>query len=311
MAHQTCQNCGSKLQGKFCSDCGQKDVDLRRPFFVLIHDFLESSFHLDHRVWRSLALVLWAPGLLARRYLSGQRVRYVSPTQFYLLSTLMFFLVLSASNMALLSLAPDERGAGFGLLVAETPSGDSALPNSTVVRSNYALRAFVHIDSLPPASAQTAPMPGNLQTSDPVAREFIADLAALSASPKAMNSLIKTWSPRLLIVLVPILALILALAVRSGAPFFTHVMFSVYFHSTLFVLLTVIVASAAGLHRFGINIPAANIFAGLFVTVLGIGIYHAYQAVWWRTLLRVAFVVGAYVFCAFLSLNALIIISYV
>lgn len=310
MTDKTCQNCGSKLQGKYCADCGQKDVDLRRPFFALIHDFLESSFHLDHRVWRSLGLILWAPGLLARRYLSGQRVRYVSPAQFYLLATLVFFLVLSASNMALLALTQDAAGGGVGLMIADSPNPESVLTNSAVVRSNYALQAFVPIDTLTTNVAQASPRLDNQQVTDPVAREFMSDLAALSARPQAMNELIKAWSPRLLIALVPILALILALVVRSDVPFFAHVMYSIYFHSTLFVLLTVVVLCAAGFHRFGIDIPTGRIFAGLFVAIMSIGIYHAYQAVWWRTLLRSGVITLAYVLFAFITLNAIIIIAY-
>jgi hypothetical protein len=52
--------------------------------------------HLDGKIWRTLPLLAWRPGELTRRYILGERARFVSPLALFLFSVFLMFAVLSA-----------------------------------------------------------------------------------------------------------------------------------------------------------------------------------------------------------------------
>lgn len=90
-AHAACRNCGAALTDAYCSACGQS-AHVHRSLLRLGEDMLHSVFHFDAKGWRTLPLLVWRPGLLTRRYVDGQRVRYVSPLALFLFTIfLMFF----------------------------------------------------------------------------------------------------------------------------------------------------------------------------------------------------------------------------
>lgn len=91
----TCLNCGAVLPGRFCPDCGQRDQPIRQPAHVFIGESVSEYFGLDGRLWRSLGLLLFRPGVLTEAYLDGRRTRYLRPLRLYLTATLLFFFLLS------------------------------------------------------------------------------------------------------------------------------------------------------------------------------------------------------------------------
>ena len=98
LAHQpptTCLNCGAVLPGQFCPDCVQRDQPIRQPAHVFIGESVSEYFGLDGRLWRSLGLLLFRPGVLTEAYLDGRRTRYLRPLRLYLTATLLFFFLLS------------------------------------------------------------------------------------------------------------------------------------------------------------------------------------------------------------------------
>jgi hypothetical protein len=87
-----CENCGTPLQGHYCYVCGQSVHNPTRHFGHAVEEVLESFWHLDGRVFRTLR-DLMVPGRVALNYLAGQRVRYIAPTRlFVILSLLTFFI---------------------------------------------------------------------------------------------------------------------------------------------------------------------------------------------------------------------------
>lgn len=86
-----CDNCGTVLQGGFCHVCGQHAHNPLRSLAHAAEEVFESFWHLDGRIFRTLA-DLFVPGRIANRYLGGQRVRYLPPLRvFIILSVLTFF----------------------------------------------------------------------------------------------------------------------------------------------------------------------------------------------------------------------------
>jgi len=89
-----CLNCGAELVGAYCHLCGQKG-HVHRTLGAFWHDLLHSVLHFDGKLWRTLPLLAWKPGELTRRYVAGERARFVSPMALFLFSVFLTFAVFS------------------------------------------------------------------------------------------------------------------------------------------------------------------------------------------------------------------------
>ncbi len=88
----TCLNCGSTVTGAFCAACGQK-LHIHRTLGEFWHDLAHSVFHFDGKIWRTLPLLAWNPGHLTRRYVHGERAKFVSPFALFLFSVFLMFAI--------------------------------------------------------------------------------------------------------------------------------------------------------------------------------------------------------------------------
>ena len=89
-----CLNCGTRLAGDYCHACGQK-AHVHRTLSALWHDLAHSVMHFDGKLWRTLPLLAWKPGELTRRYIQGERARFVSPIALFLFSVFLMFAIFS------------------------------------------------------------------------------------------------------------------------------------------------------------------------------------------------------------------------
>lgn len=87
---KNCLNCGTPLIGGHCHGCGQQ-AHVHRTLSALFHDFLHSLLHFEGKVWHTLPLLVWKPGELTRRYIDGQRARFISPIALFLFSVFLMF----------------------------------------------------------------------------------------------------------------------------------------------------------------------------------------------------------------------------
>ena len=87
-----CLNCGAQVSGAYCSACGQA-VHLHRTLSSIGHDILHGVFHFEGKVWRTLPELFFHPGRLTRRYIDGERVKFVSPMALYLFTVFLMFAV--------------------------------------------------------------------------------------------------------------------------------------------------------------------------------------------------------------------------
>ncbi|MBL4729552.1 MAG: DUF3667 domain-containing protein, partial [Gammaproteobacteria bacterium] len=94
-ASEPCLNCGTALRGNYCENCGQEAKDLRRPFFKLSREAVQSLFELDGRAVKTLFYLITKPGYLSREYFSGRQTRYTAPLRLFLVISVSFFLLVS------------------------------------------------------------------------------------------------------------------------------------------------------------------------------------------------------------------------
>ena len=90
-----CLNCGHPLEGRFCSECGQKRTEPDPRLRELAHEAADELLHWDGKLVRTLGALFRTPGFLTREYLAGRRARYVSPVKLYLTASVVYFAVLA------------------------------------------------------------------------------------------------------------------------------------------------------------------------------------------------------------------------
>jgi hypothetical protein len=87
-----CLNCGATVQGRFCQQCGQENVEVKESFSHLLMHFVEDLTHFDGKLWKTLKLLLFKPGKLTQFYMDGKRATYIHPIRMYLFISAVFFL---------------------------------------------------------------------------------------------------------------------------------------------------------------------------------------------------------------------------
>jgi len=93
-----CKNCGALLTGRYCANCGQR-ADVHVPSTrELVHEALEGLTHSDSRLWRTLFLLWFRPGVLTEEFLAGRRAISLPPFRLYLIISIAFFLIVSVSQ---------------------------------------------------------------------------------------------------------------------------------------------------------------------------------------------------------------------
>jgi hypothetical protein len=89
-----CLNCGAALTGSYCATCGQS-AHVHRTLGAIWHDLTHSVLHFDGKIWRTLPELALRPGQLTRRYVHGERAKFVSPFAMFLFSALLMYAIYS------------------------------------------------------------------------------------------------------------------------------------------------------------------------------------------------------------------------
>jgi hypothetical protein len=110
-----CLNCGARLIGEFCHQCGQQ-AHVHRTLGAFWHDLAHGVLHFEGKIWRTLPMLAWRPGELTCRYIAGERARFVSPLALFLFSVFLMFAVLSFSGATLIG-AEDPKRASDNIAV--------------------------------------------------------------------------------------------------------------------------------------------------------------------------------------------------
>lgn len=90
-----CLNCGAVVEKKFCSECGQENLELKENFFHLVFHAIGDFFHFDSKFVRSIIPLFTRPGFLTKEYWEGKRVRYMHPLRLFFFVTIMMVIVVN------------------------------------------------------------------------------------------------------------------------------------------------------------------------------------------------------------------------
>jgi len=88
-----CLNCGFPVELKFCSNCGQENVELKEPFWLLFAEGFSDFFHFDSKFTRSIIPLFIKPGFLSLEYNKGRRARFIHPLRLYFFISVVMLLI--------------------------------------------------------------------------------------------------------------------------------------------------------------------------------------------------------------------------
>jgi hypothetical protein len=151
----TCANCKTVFSGHFCPECGQK-VHLHRSLAAIGHDIMHGVLHLDGKLWETLPLLAFKPGELTRRYIAGERAKFVSPMAMFLFTVFAMFAVFQMVGIS----APTDLPSDF-----LTESADDTNPFKTKVQQRIATLEQER-DALPRGNPRRAEIDNELKGLD-------------------------------------------------------------------------------------------------------------------------------------------------
>ena len=229
---ESCKNCGTITQGNFCQQCGQAThlhVPSAREF---LHEFIAHYVALEGKLWNSLKLLLFKPGLLTREYIEGRRVRYVEPLRLYLTFSIIFFAIFKMSGVEIWSKDGEESAPIVISLSNKKPAAAEA---------KLAAKAEVASDN--PVSEKSE----MTETSETL-RRYSPALAArvdrLNAMPEAQfKDLLKrtffSYLPYAIFLMMPVFALYLKLLyLGTGRRYGEHFLFALHSNAFAFLMLS-------------------------------------------------------------------------
>lgn len=273
-----CANCGAPLGGEYCAQCGERR--LHPDEHTLRHvagEWIEAFSHGEGRLLVSLRTLLFKPGELTCEYFRGRRVPYTRPVALFLAINLLYFLlaVLQTFNTSLNTqlvmnpLAEVKQSLVMRHVAGAPVDGDeSAMLAGDYWRSENPLVSGGRRGAVPSAEPAAS-------ARDAVPARDAGLFAALQSYGKRYDERTDTLSRALVIVLVPMLACWLWLALvpwRRGLAELS--IFATHTWGALLLILLAFGWAWKGLTeaalRFGGGLPAFLQTDGYGSVVLGL-----------------------------------------
>jgi hypothetical protein len=95
----SCLSCGILLQGRFCSNCGEKRIDAKKDFAInkFTEQVIDGFTHFDTKIINTFRALFLKPGLLTFNYIKGIRVKFMKPVQLFIVASVLFYLFMPDS----------------------------------------------------------------------------------------------------------------------------------------------------------------------------------------------------------------------
>ena len=136
-----CLNCDASLSGEYCNSCGQRG-HIHRTMISLLHDLAHGVLHFDGKIWRTLPMLAFKPGEVTRRYIDGERTKFVSPLALFLFSIFVLAAILGSIpyNDTLIGIRDDVEE---GWNSVDRQKGDEADRNQATIRESSIDRSTI------------------------------------------------------------------------------------------------------------------------------------------------------------------------
>jgi ribosomal protein L32 len=217
-----CLNCGHQLKrdDHYCPNCGQKALPKRLTFKYFVHEFLNTYFSFDSKIFNTVRPLVFNPAFLSLEFIAGRRIRYINPIQLFVFSSFLFFLVNS------IMILKEDTEKGF---VTISDKGEKTSLDSLEVEdldSLYVIKDGDQIDTL-----------GN---------SYIGELLKRGQDFNSMddtdqNEKISRSFSYAVFFLMPLFALYLRIFFRKRSlHYLENLIFSLHYHAFYFIIGTII-----------------------------------------------------------------------
>jgi len=294
-----CRNCGEALIGPYCSHCGQHEGRGDFSFGDVAGELLDELLSWDSRFWRTLVPLVFRPGFLTAEFIAGRRARYVPPFRLYLIISFVLFLVVSLFAGGSISVQTDGditvvSGRSVSADSDEAASAkeayDSFFRVGATPRSIEAAKESGEV-LIPPVDNESGDGVGedsdalNIEISlaDEDSPKWLKDLdhrleknaESLADDPgKLIESLVE-YLPQMMFLLLPVFALLLKFCyLFSPFHYLQHLVFSLHFHSFVYLLYLLGQLGHFGLHGTAV----AEAFPLLVLVYLPMALMRSYQS---------------------------------
>ncbi len=235
---ETCPNCGAKALGEWCYRCGQNQRSIHRFFLEVVGEALEDVFSLNSRTARTFFGLLFRPGFIANEFFDGRRARYLPPVRVFLITSFVFFFLLSVQNMLGETTTTQDDPANEDLTEQLQEAGVDAQTSEETVELVEGLRELREEEAtldLPWLSPEL-----NEQLEARLNQQLDKARAMVREDPgDALDAVLEVVPPAIF-VLLPIFALLLKIFYFSfGFYYVEHLVLAVNNHSFLFTILTI------------------------------------------------------------------------
>lgn len=292
-----CPNCRNGFDAKsdFCPNCGQKNKPLDLHFKYFIYEFLDASFNLDSKVWRTFKLLLFYPGKLTKEFMAGKRASYMPPLRIYLIVSLVYFTVLSFVNADIVNFKDDNNNpitadSAIAILDSLDRATETKVPADSVVDdeigSNKKKEAIITLGNVDQLGDLIA-IEGDTAVGDEgngVGHSIGEKLRKLGTKEgkEAFAATFRNYLSIGMFVLMPITALLFFFLFQKKTYYVQHLVFVLHLQSAMFILFTLFNLIEMGTSSGWIDL----LLAFLFLSLLFAWVKKFYGIRWWKAILK-------------------------
>jgi hypothetical protein len=327
---ERCLNCDYPLVGNFCGQCGQKAHVHKHNFLHMVFHFFADYFHYDNKFWLTLKTLFLKPGKVTSEFNAGKRVKYLNPIQLYIFVTTICFLFIFNGGGSNKKQKSEPKPAVSALSTDSLTEHQKTVPDSIKEEKENA-DMIIDDDGVNFSFGSFSPEYNNRKSYDSaqasmpeserdgfIERYFIHknyEVDQKYEQSETVNSLylekLLHNIPKLFFILLPFFALLLKLAyIRRPYLYIDHIIFSLHFHSVLFICM--------GLIKVIMNqLPNDNMDGVIFFAlILGLSIYlfvalkHVYQSPIWKTIIKQIMIFSLYLVGALCAMVIILAITF-
>lgn len=219
-----CRNCKSRLEGEYCSKCGQRERSGDLHFSELAGELLGDFVSWDSRLWRTMLPLMLRPGFLTAEFIAGRKARYIPPLRLYLIISFVLFLALPFVAGNVVEVSTSDK--------LTTAVGDAE------VQQLEAIEKSLEDINAPGLTADISLAdeddPQWLQELD---QRLEDNAVKLGDDPGDFVELLMEYAPQMMFLLMPLFALLVKMSFLSS-PFhyIQHLVFALHYHSFAYLL---------------------------------------------------------------------------
>lgn len=247
---QHCLNCGTPLTGKYCGNCGQRDLPARQDLGDLLINFISSFYSFESKFFKTFQYLLFRPGKIVSEYNAGKRESFYHPARMYVFLSFIFFLLFS-TVFSTDDITLDEK-------VNPNTTQDSLLLDSLKKKNNTLKIGYQPVEiGSESEDAKTLAQYDSIQNALPpekrdgkIEQYFKRKAIELEGREGAsQGEMVKAGikdmmenTPRMIFILMPLFALLLKLLyVRRDFYYSEHLIFTIFLYDFVYLVGSIII----------------------------------------------------------------------